>query len=85
MGLIGAAGALGGVGINLAFRQPFLPCGSGTGAFVAFLAFLAFLAFCGTALRGHLGRIPSPPGRRSPGHSRRVGGEAAARLGRSPT
>jgi NNP family nitrate/nitrite transporter-like MFS transporter len=32
-------GALGGVGINLAFRQSFLSYGSGTGAFVAFLAF----------------------------------------------
>ncbi|MFD7990512.1 nitrate/nitrite transporter [Streptomyces mexicanus] len=39
MGLIGAVGALGGVGINLAFRQSFLSSGSGTGAFVAFLAF----------------------------------------------
>ncbi|MFF5855543.1 nitrate/nitrite transporter [Streptomyces sp. NPDC012751] len=39
MGLIGAVGALGGVGINLAFRQSFLAYGSGTGAFVAFLAF----------------------------------------------
>ncbi|CAM5733860.1 NarK/NasA family nitrate transporter OS=Streptomyces alboniger OX=132473 GN=CP975_13360 PE=3 SV=1 [Streptomyces alboniger] len=39
MGLIGAVGALGGVGINLAFRQSFLSYGSGTGAFVAFLAF----------------------------------------------
>ncbi|MFF8634340.1 nitrate/nitrite transporter [Streptomyces pilosus] len=38
MGLIGAVGALGGVGINLAFRQSFLSYGSGTGAFVAFLA-----------------------------------------------
>ncbi|RMB81184.1 NarK/NasA family nitrate transporter [Streptomyces shenzhenensis] len=41
MGLIGAVGALGGVGINLAFRQSFLSFGSGTGAFVAFLAFYA--------------------------------------------
>ncbi|GAA1014659.1 nitrate/nitrite transporter [Streptomyces sp. LB8] len=39
MGLIGAVGTLGGVGINLAFRQSFLSHGSGTGAFVAFLAF----------------------------------------------
>ncbi|MFG2604264.1 nitrate/nitrite transporter [Streptomyces sp. NPDC048514] len=39
MGLIGAVGALGGVGINLAFRQSFLAYGTGTGAFVAFLAF----------------------------------------------
>ncbi|WP_432185359.1 nitrate/nitrite transporter [Streptomyces tendae] len=41
MGLIGAVGGLGGVGINLAFRQSFLSSGSGTGAFVAFLAFYA--------------------------------------------
>ncbi|MFF3910837.1 nitrate/nitrite transporter [Streptomyces sp. NPDC001848] len=41
MGLIGAVGALGGVGINLAFRQSFLSYHSGTGAFVAFLAFYA--------------------------------------------
>ncbi|MGW4440238.1 nitrate/nitrite transporter [Streptomyces sp. NPDC004596] len=39
MGLIGAVGALGGVGINLAFRQSFLSYGSGSGAFVAFLVF----------------------------------------------
>ncbi|MGV9255493.1 nitrate/nitrite transporter [Streptomyces sp. NPDC003697] len=39
MGLTGAVGALGGVGVNLAFRQSFLSHGSGTGAFVAFLAF----------------------------------------------
>ncbi|MER5521011.1 nitrate/nitrite transporter [Streptomyces sp. NPDC002763] len=39
MGLIGAVGALGGVGINLAFRQSYLSFGSGTGAFVAFLVF----------------------------------------------
>ncbi|MDQ0991194.1 NarK/NasA family nitrate transporter [Streptomyces sp. V3I7] len=39
MGIIGAVGALGGVGINLAFRQSFLSYGSGTGAFVAFLGF----------------------------------------------
>ncbi|GGZ21978.1 nitrate/nitrite transporter [Streptomyces poonensis] len=41
MGLIGAVGALGGVGINLAFRQSFLSAGSGTGAFVSFLVFYA--------------------------------------------
>ncbi|WP_089106621.1 nitrate/nitrite transporter [Streptomyces hyaluromycini] len=39
MGLIGAVGALGGVGINLAFRQSYLSYGSGTGAFIAFLVF----------------------------------------------
>ncbi|MFF3405711.1 nitrate/nitrite transporter [Streptomyces sp. NPDC002742] len=47
MGLIGAVGALGGVGINLAFRQSFLDSGSGTGAFVTFLVFYA-LAFAVT-------------------------------------
>ncbi|WP_225844415.1 NarK/NasA family nitrate transporter [Streptomyces sp. HPF1205] len=39
MGLIGAVGALGGVAINLAFRESFLSQKSGTPAFVAFLAF----------------------------------------------
>ncbi|WP_432096286.1 MFS transporter [Streptomyces sp. bgisy100] len=38
MGLIGAAGALGGLGINLAFRQSFQTTGSGTPAFCSFLA-----------------------------------------------
>ncbi|MFG1805858.1 nitrate/nitrite transporter [Streptomyces sp. NPDC049040] len=38
MGLIGAVGALGGVGINLAFRESFLDTKSGTPAFVSFLA-----------------------------------------------
>ncbi|PWI18084.1 MFS transporter [Streptomyces sp. Act143] len=41
MGLIGAVGALGGVGINMAFRQSFLSNGSGTGAFVSFLVYYA--------------------------------------------
>jgi NNP family nitrate/nitrite transporter-like MFS transporter len=41
MGLIGAVGALGGVGINLAFREAFLNAGSGTPAFVAFLGYYA--------------------------------------------
>ncbi|MCX4859845.1 NarK/NasA family nitrate transporter [Streptomyces canus] len=39
MSLIGAVGALGGLGINLALRQSFLSVGSGTGAFVAFLIY----------------------------------------------
>ncbi|MEX2972294.1 nitrate/nitrite transporter [Streptomyces sp. C184] len=37
MGLIGAVGALGGLAINLAFRQSFMATGSGTPAFVSFL------------------------------------------------
>lgn len=58
MGLIGAVGALGGVGINLAFRQSFLSYGSGTGAFVAFLAFYAacFVVTWAVYLRRSTGR-----------------------------
>lgn len=41
MGLIGAVGALGGVGINFAFRESFMTQGSGTPAFAAFLAYYA--------------------------------------------
>ncbi|MFB8249036.1 nitrate/nitrite transporter [Streptomyces sp. NPDC001046] len=60
MGLIGAVGALGGVGINLAFRQSFLSYGSGTGAFVAFLAFYAvcFLITWAVYLRRTAPRVP---------------------------
>ena len=39
MGLIGAFGALGGLGINLTFRQSFLVAGTGTPAFAGFLLF----------------------------------------------
>ncbi|MEV4976284.1 nitrate/nitrite transporter [Streptomyces scopuliridis] len=41
MGLIGAVGALGGLAINLAFRQSFQAAATGTPAFVAFLLFYA--------------------------------------------
>ncbi|MEU0196601.1 MULTISPECIES: nitrate/nitrite transporter [unclassified Streptomyces] len=60
MGLIGAVGALGGVGINLAFRQSFLSYGSGTGAFVAFLAFYAvcFTVTWAVYLRRTAPRVP---------------------------
>ncbi|MFH9671220.1 nitrate/nitrite transporter [Streptomyces sp. NPDC017405] len=61
MGLIGAVGALGGVGINLAFRQSFLAYGSGTGAFVAFVAYygLCFAVTWVVYLRRSPGRIPA--------------------------
>jgi NNP family nitrate/nitrite transporter-like MFS transporter len=59
MGLIGAVGALGGVGINFAFRQSFLTQGSGTPAFVAFLAFYA-LAFTVTWAVYLRGTAPAP-------------------------
>lgn len=39
MGLTGAVGALGGLGINLAFRQSFETLGTGTAAYVTFLFF----------------------------------------------
>ncbi|MEW2445996.1 nitrate/nitrite transporter [Streptomyces parvulus] len=60
MGLIGAVGALGGVAINLAFRQSFLSTGSGTGAFVAFLAFYAvcFAVTWAVYLRRPAPRVP---------------------------
>ncbi|GAA2479671.1 nitrate/nitrite transporter [Streptomyces gobitricini] len=41
IGLIGAVGAVGGLAINLAFRQSFQTAGTGTAAFVAFLLFYA--------------------------------------------
>ncbi|MFE9258230.1 MFS transporter [Streptomyces sp. NPDC006879] len=41
MGLIGSVGALGGLGINLVFRQAFMSSGTGTAAFVTFLGFYA--------------------------------------------
>ncbi|CAL9470262.1 MULTISPECIES: nitrate/nitrite transporter [Streptomyces] len=61
MGLIGAVGALGGVGINLAFRQSFLSYGSGTGAFVAFLAFyvVCFAVTWAVYLRRTASRVPA--------------------------
>ncbi|MFJ2603423.1 nitrate/nitrite transporter [Streptomyces sp. NPDC091279] len=58
MGLIGAVGALGGVGINLAFRQSFLSSGTGTGAFVGFLAFYAVCTAVTWAV--YLRRTPAP-------------------------
>ncbi|MGW0513380.1 nitrate/nitrite transporter [Streptomyces olivaceoviridis] len=60
MGLIGAVGALGGVGINLAFRQSFLSYGSGTGAFVAFLAYygVCFAVTWAVYLRRTAARVP---------------------------
>ncbi|MER7717238.1 nitrate/nitrite transporter [Streptomyces flaveolus] len=63
MGLIGAVGALGGVAINLAFRQSFLSLGSGTGAFVAFLVYYAvcFAVTWAVYLRRPAVRVPDGP------------------------
>jgi len=41
IGVAGAIGALGGVLVNLAFRQSFLETGSADAAYVAFIAFYA--------------------------------------------
>ncbi|MER6998486.1 nitrate/nitrite transporter [Streptomyces sp. NPDC000410] len=57
MGLIGAVGALGGLAINLAFRQSFLTAGTGTGAFVAFL--VCYAVCCAVTWAVYL-RRPAP-------------------------
>ncbi|HKN96384.1 MAG TPA: hypothetical protein VJX10_04655, partial [Pseudonocardiaceae bacterium] len=44
IGIAGAIGALGGVGINLAFRQSFALTGSGTPAVVGFLVYYGICA-----------------------------------------
>ncbi|MGO9298569.1 MAG: MFS transporter, partial [Streptosporangiaceae bacterium] len=41
IGIAGAAGAAGGVLINIAFRQSFLACGTGDAAYLGFIAFYA--------------------------------------------
>lgn len=69
MGLIGAVGALGGVGINLAFRASFLHTGSGTPAFTAFLA---CYAVCFTVTWAVYGRRPAT------GRAGATGAEATA-------
>jgi NNP family nitrate/nitrite transporter-like MFS transporter len=65
MGLIGAVGALGGVGINLAFRESFLSRHTGTPAFVSFLVFygVCFLVTWAVYLR----RGPAPAAGREQG------------------
>lgn len=44
LGIVGAAGSLGGVAINLAFRQSYAAGGSAAPAFIGFLVFYAFCA-----------------------------------------
>ncbi|MDX6313107.1 MAG: transporter, family, nitrate/nitrite transporter [Streptomyces sp.] len=67
MGLIGAVGALGGVGINFAFRQSFLTQGTGTPAFVSFLVFYAvcFALTWAVYLRGKA-TVPATAGHAEP-------------------
>ncbi|UQX01380.1 nitrate/nitrite transporter [Streptomyces sp. RerS4] len=59
MGLIGAVGALGGLAINLVFREAFLGSGSGTAAFVTFLGFYA--ACCAVTWAVYLRRPVAAP------------------------
>ncbi|MFB6753988.1 nitrate/nitrite transporter [Streptomyces sp. NPDC056353] len=70
MGLIGAVGALGGVAINLAFRQSFLSSGSGTGAFVAFLAFYAVCLAVTWAVYLRRPAVGTPEGTSGPDRAR---------------
>ena len=58
MGLIAAVGALGGVLINLAFRQAFALTGSGAPAFGAFLAFYLVCAAVTWAVYLRAARMP---------------------------
>jgi MFS transporter, NNP family, nitrate/nitrite transporter len=60
IGIAGAIGALGGVGINLAFRQSFASAKSGTPAVLGFLAFYAvcFVVTWAVYLRGAQERSP---------------------------
>jgi len=44
IGIAGSIGALGGVAVNLAFRQSFNSTGNGNGAYVSFIAFYALCA-----------------------------------------
>jgi NNP family nitrate/nitrite transporter-like MFS transporter len=59
IGLAGAIGALGGVLVNLAFRQSFLTLKNGDGAYLAFIAFYAvcFAVTWAVFMRRHLGRV----------------------------
>ena len=59
IGLAGAIGALGGVLVNLAFRQSFLTFETGDGAYIAFIAFYAicFVVTWAVFIRQREGRL----------------------------
>ncbi|MBV2366777.1 MFS transporter [Streptomonospora nanhaiensis] len=61
LGLVGAVGALGGVAINLVFRQSFLSFGGATPAYIAFGVF--YLVCMAVTYRVYL-RAPAAPARR---------------------
>ncbi|QBI54288.1 MFS transporter [Streptomonospora litoralis] len=71
LGLVGAAGALGGVAINLVFRQSFISFGDAIPGYVAFLVF--YLACAAVVYRVYL--------RRPPGAADRAGAAEAAPAG----
>jgi NNP family nitrate/nitrite transporter-like MFS transporter len=58
IGLVSAIGALGGIGINLAFRQSFGSLATGTPAFVGFLVFYALC--CGLTYAVYLRPAADP-------------------------
>ncbi|MEJ8278463.1 nitrate/nitrite transporter [Pseudonocardia spirodelae] len=60
IGIAGAVGALGGLFINLAFRQSFLTVQSGTPAFWSFLAF--YVVCIGVTWAVYLRPVPTPAG-----------------------
>jgi NNP family nitrate/nitrite transporter-like MFS transporter len=61
IGIAGAAGAAGGVLVNIAFRQSFLSYGTGDAAYIAFIAFyLCCLAVTWTVYLRARGRRPAP-------------------------
>jgi NNP family nitrate/nitrite transporter-like MFS transporter len=59
IGLAGAIGPLGGVLVNLAFRQSFLTLKNGDGAYIAFIACygLCFAVTWAAFMRRHSGRL----------------------------
>lgn len=62
IGIAGAVGALGGLFINLAFRESFAAAGSGVPAFWAFLAFYVLCIGLTWAVYLRPGRAPAPVG-----------------------
>ncbi|WP_046504995.1 nitrate/nitrite transporter [Streptomyces odonnellii] len=66
MGLIGAVGALGGLVINLAFRQSFQTSGTGTSAYVAFLVCYAACSALTWAVYLRRAGAPAVPAEKEP-------------------
>jgi MFS transporter, NNP family, nitrate/nitrite transporter len=75
MGLIGTVGALGGLGINLAFRQSFATVGTGTAAYLTFLVFYGVCCAVTWAVYLRGASVPPTP---------TAGSEAASPAAREP-